>query len=933
MINSIYSGNFELKDFSCKKRINGSTSVPVYSLQNSVESKNYSLNNLKANYMPVANQNVISFGNQKNQQAYSLNELRNQARASLPVDDTHDIINGIPREQLVKGTFYKQFSDDLAIWLDTEKDLIFPHEKDVSPEIFVHKFTENILNNQYKGMGLSADNTDVILIHDPEKFALRYWTENQISASSDIKLLESRNDKGVFEVDINKEKTDMSKLFFNCLDNLKEKDEKRKIIFMKDFDKIVGGINGLNNYNHKGTTFKSFKTFLEETYPNISIIGLIDKESLTLPKEEEGKLVTDEDIVELKIILNNLKDFQKPELEDLGTTESKEFLKKNPQFLNPIFEKYPNFKFTPVSEEAISEAVDIAATSIKGSLLSSTIKFLKLITTAKVNEQAANVKSKIEITPDYVKKFPSSHKKIFDTLKPENQGIEIVENVKTRFSDVGGQKEAKKKFDKVMQFIKDPEGWIASGKKVPNMLMEGPPGTGKTLLARAAAGELGIPFFYKNGSNFGNNLINSGTMEVNQVYDEVEKHLRKTGKKVAILFIDEADTLGKKRSSSEHNQEDNKTVNAWITRMDGFNTKESDIHIITIAATNRAEIMDPALLDRDERLGNRVKVGVAELKEDRLEVLNIHAKKKKFESEAEKARLLDKIADIASGLNNDKLSSILDVAADYAQETTGKEVITENAIMEGFLSKVFGQKRPTDIAVEMQEKSSFHEAGHALMALVTDFSELLFISNEPRGNSLAAIYSKIKNNLSHSFETAMQEIICCYGGAEAEKLLQNGHGSGVSGDYGNITEVMESMTKKWGLGVFTPQFSLVDKEGKDIEWLVKENSALINKDYELFSQTGQKIAKTNVEFYKDFLLNTYMDTYREKIASNGNGNFLGSEFADLLKKWVKDNKKEKEAKALDLWVKETIELTKKAKEGDNLTKLAERTFKYVAKKA
>lgn len=917
MIKSIYSQNLESKNLVSKNKIGQKhVSEPMQVPTMAQSYSNYSLSNLKANYAPISFRGGGTDYSPKN--TFNPIMIKASLMSNLPSDKTV-LVSDLEDADLIHGSFQEKLINDFSVLLGTEKDVLMKKEEDVNPAIFIHSFTKKLMNNEYRGLGYDKTNTEVFYIHDIQAFNKRSALESKIKSMDETEMKQLNQD-GKMRIAIDESSSEDPNAFLNRLVNIDESSNSRKIVFVNNFDVIL-------ERTSKFYGAKTAKEFFEKNFPNLSFVGLINKKSLLKP--EGIDLYDQKKLAAYQNTLKHVENFSVPELPGLNTDEAKAFFQKNPEFINAVLGKAFDANLS-ISKQAIETLVDKSAISVKGNLPQSAMKTLEFIAIDKAKDLGGiNNKGRVPVGRIEIKNvddFFANHKVIADLIKPKTEGLQIVENVKTRFSDVGGLKQAKSEMEDILKFIKDPEDWFKKGKKIPNKLIIGSPGTGKTLLARALAGEAGVPFFYKNGSDFGTQYINSGAMAVNTLYEDVENVLRKTGKKVGIIFIDEADVIGAKRSEGGTNgsKEDAKVVNAWIAKLDGFNTKESDVKIITIAASNRPEVFDPALKDRPGRLGQQVNADVERTKSGRLEIINIHAKDKLFKSEADKVRLLDRLADLTRGVNGDNISQILGLATEAA-EKNGKKYITEASLMDGYLDTIFGKKIELDMSPEELDMCRIHEAGHALQSVTLKHRDLIFISNEPRGKGLAVTYSLPKNSLSTNFETTIKDIVDFLGGGEGEKLLKGYHGSGVSDDYKRMTNLIENAIKKYNLGVHTPKLSFYDENGKEITTLVKQFEKEIAEDVKLFIDTSEKILEKNTEFHKDFLLNVYMKKCKDEVAAGRSGNFMGTDFIALREKWLKDTHKEAAAAKLEKWIDETI------KNAANIKNTSKKIIKKAAK--
>ncbi len=835
-------------------------------------------------------------------------------------------ITGLTKDKRIKGNFYNKLADNIAISLGSNNHVLLLNENDVDADLLIHNFTNNMEEGKYKGLGLNASYSDVFNVNDLDaaiknealldgmvkaRINLKKIYKEMMKTTDIItptnlvekyaermRILEKQNPTEVVGFAV------MEDVFNGFADTSFGK----RVLFVKNYEAVIMGLN------HKGIS--DANKYFSETFPNLSVVGILAKDKYKDP--EYMQLATNQLLKKPTIDIAPLKNVTKLPLESLSIEDARTFLKTNPSYVEEVLKKYsPTAKFVPTTK-AIDKAVEIASTKLDGDLVKTSLHLLDFVAGAKTLDLKAiykDVQKPVNVVPlreKDIENLSIQHAEIVNSMKNPLQKIQLVENVKTRFKDVGGLKAAKEELsEEILEFAKNPKAYLASGKKAPGgRLLTGPPGTGKTLLARALAGEANVPFINMNGSDFGNSFINSGPMAVNAAFDRVEALAKKSQKGVLILFIDEIDSIAKKRSMGEDfgNGEDAKTTNALIARIDGFNTKESPIKIILIGASNRDEILDPALTDRPSRLGHKIKVDIPRLKSDRLEVLNIHAKKAHFASEAEKAKLLNEIAETTDGLNCDKLAEIVNEAIGLANKKKNK-VIERKELFEGYYRSIYGRVVETDLSPEEIKLVRFHELGHAIANSVVKANKLLNISNEARAKALGITYFSPKQKLE-DFSFFMKDIVISFAGGNAEKLLNKGHSTGVGSDYRCVTMMINDGITKYGMGVYTPHVSFVDSAGNEKENLVATYSKEIKKDFDLMSKTGQKISEKITHFYKDFSYD-FIQRCDEGRTKDGCGkNISGIEFEELRNEWLTKNNKKEAAEKLEKWVDKAIELAR-----------------------
>lgn len=360
--------------------------------------------------------------------------------------------------------------------------------------------------------------------------------------------------------------------------------------------------------------------------------------------------------------------------------------------------------------------------------------------------------------------------------------------VKTKFNDVAGLDDAKDDLKEIVDFLKNPLKYTNMGARIPKgVLMSGDPGNGKTLLARAVAGEAGVPFFYASGSQFIQKYVGVGAERVRELFSQARKHAP------AIVFIDEIDSLSKR--SEDGNSENDQTMNQLLTEMDGFVT--GDFPIIVLAATNMIDKIDPAL-KRAGRFDRQIKIPYPNLK-SRIEILNVHSKGKKFDSSVD----IETIAKSTSGFSGASLEGLLNEAAILAV-SRGAENINIDMIDESRDRILMGKKnyglirKPDDI-----KQTAYHEAGHALLSVIQkDYPYKFYkVTVLSRGNSLGVSQSISEDDeTGFSKEQFEAKIITSMGGKAAEEIIFNLSHTGIASDFSNATAIAERMVLFYGMG-------------------------------------------------------------------------------------------------------------------------------------
>lgn len=375
---------------------------------------------------------------------------------------------------------------------------------------------------------------------------------------------------------------------------------------------------------------------------------------------------------------------------------------------------------------------------------------------------------------------------------------------KITFKDVAGVKEAKHELEEIVDFLKNPKKFIDMGAEIPKgVLLEGAPGTGKTLLARAIAGEAKVPFFHLSGSDFVEMFVGVGASRVRDLFKMAKKA------SPSIVFIDEIDAVGRKRGSGTGggNDEREQTLNQILTEMDGF---EQNQKVIVVAATNRADVLDSALL-RPGRFDRRVHVDLPDRK-DRKEILKIHAKKKPLQEEVD----LAKIATRTPGFSGADLYSLMNEAAIRAARATQKE-ITQDDIINSIEKVLIGPERRSHLmSVKEKKITAYHEAGHALVASMLEHADPVHkVTIVSRGRAGGyTLKMPIEEKKLNSKKEFLADIAMTLGGYVTEKMVFGDITTGPSNDLQQSTRLARAMVTKWGM---SDEIGPIALEGQDSE--------------------------------------------------------------------------------------------------------------------
>ncbi|WP_347088723.1 ATP-dependent zinc metalloprotease FtsH [Streptococcus rubneri] len=363
------------------------------------------------------------------------------------------------------------------------------------------------------------------------------------------------------------------------------------------------------------------------------------------------------------------------------------------------------------------------------------------------------------------------------------------EDIKVRFSDVAGAEEEKQELVEVVEFLKDPKRYTKLGARIPaGVLLEGPPGTGKTLLAKAVAGEAGVPFFSISGSDFVEMFVGVGASRVRSLFEDAKKAAP------AIIFIDEIDAVGRQRGVGlgGGNDEREQTLNQLLIEMDGFEGNEG---IIVIAATNRSDVLDPALL-RPGRFDRKVLVGRPDVK-GREAILRVHAKNKPLAKDVD----LKLVAQQTPGFVGADLENVLNEAALVAARRN-KKVIDAADIDEAEDRVIAGpSKKDRTVSQKERELVAYHEAGHTIVGLVLSNARVVHkVTIVPRGRAGGYMIALPKEDqMLLSKEDMKEQLAGLMGGRVAEEIIFNVQTTGASNDFEQATQMARAMVTEYGM--------------------------------------------------------------------------------------------------------------------------------------
>lgn len=405
------------------------------------------------------------------------------------------------------------------------------------------------------------------------------------------------------------------------------------------------------------------------------------------------------------------------------------------------------------------------------------------------------------------------------------------EDNKVTFNDVAGLHEEKEDLEEVVDFLKNSQKYIEVGARIPKgMLLVGPPGTGKTLLAKAVAGEAGVPFFSISGSDFVEMFVGVGASRVRDLFAEAKKNAP------CIIFIDEIDAVARKRGSGLGGGHDEReqTLNQMLVEMDGFGENEG---IIVMAATNRVDILDPAIL-RPGRFDRKVMVNPPDVK-GREEILKVHARNKPLSDDVN----IENIARTTAGFTGADLENLLNESAINAAGE-GRKFITQEDINKSFIKVGIGTEKKSKIISEKDRKiTAYHESGHAILFhLLPDVGPVYTVSIIPTGNGAAGYTMPLpeKDEMFNTKGKMLQDIIVSLGGRIAESLIFDDITTGASQDIKSATRTARAMVTKYG---FSDRIGHVNYENDDEVFLGRDYGHTVGYSEEVAAVIDEEVKK------------------------------------------------------------------------------------------
>ena len=441
-----------------------------------------------------------------------------------------------------------------------------------------------------------------------------------------------------------------------------------------------------------------------------------------------------------------------------------------------------------------------------------------------------------------------------DLLDAIDATRKVIENKKTvvgtvRFGDVAGMDEAKQEVTEIVDFLKNPAKYNRLGGKVPRgALLVGPPGTGKTMLARAVAGEANVPFIQRSGSDFVEIYVGQGASRVRDLFSEAKE------KAPCVVFIDEIDAIGGARSNVGFSSEHDQTLNQLLTEMDGF---EGDTGVIVLAATNREDILDPALL-RPGRFDRKVHVNLPTVL-DREAIFNVHLRKKAVDHDVDVSQL----ARQTSGMSGAEIANICNEAAILAARNN-EDAITMRDFGEAIDKVTMGLENKSMLLTQQDKRgTAIHEAGHATVSWHVEFSDpLVKISIVPRGQALGVNLHSSVERVGMTKQQFLDEICTFMGGRAAEELFMGSIGTGALNDMQQATRIARAMVIYYGMSEKMPNISYYDPQGtmgkqpysnERAQVIDEEISRIVNEQYQRAKELITKHAKGHHEIVDELM--------------------------------------------------------------------------------
>ncbi len=411
---------------------------------------------------------------------------------------------------------------------------------------------------------------------------------------------------------------------------------------------------------------------------------------------------------------------------------------------------------------------------------------------------------------------------------------------KITFKEVAGLKEEKEDLEEIVDFLKNPGKYNDVGARIPKgVILTGPPGTGKTLLAKAVAGEAGVPFFSISGSDFVEMFVGVGASRVRDLFEDAKKNAP------AIVFIDEIDAVARRRGTGMGGGHDEReqTLNQLLVEMDGFGVNEG---IIVMAATNRIDILDPAIL-RPGRFDRRIGVGTPDV-QGREDILKVHSKNKPLAEDVD----LEQIARTTAGFTGADLENLMNEAAILTAKE-GRKYITQDDVKASFVKVGIGSEKKSKIVSDKEKKiTAYHESGHAILFhLLPDVGPVYSVSIIPTGMGAAGYTMPLpeKDEMFNTKGRMLQDIVVSLGGRVAESLVFDDITTGASQDIKQATKTAKKMVMKYGM---SDKIGIISYDNDDDEVFIGRDLAHSTRGYseEVASRIDEEVKRIITECYE-----------------------------------------------------------------------------------
>ena len=535
--------------------------------------------------------------------------------------------------------------------------------------------------------------------------------------------------------------------------------------------------------------------------------------------------------------------------------------------------------------------------------------FAKLIKQREAQIEAAAKKEESKEKPEESQEV--SEKAVDEVDSSASSNYSVIRNPQIKFSDIGGMFNVKKQIkEEFLDIMKNKN--IKNSQKPNGILLYGPPGCGKTLLAKAIAGEAGVPFVSTAGSSFVEIYVGTGAKRVRELYNTARREAKSHPSKTAIVFIDEVDSAASQRKNSDGgSSEDMKTVDALLHEMDGTKNKgESDVKIITIVATNNKDMLDGAFT-RSGRIDIKCFIDDPRYSEKaRLEILKIHAKSLPFRNDEEKEALIAALAKSSAGMSGADMAEVIKKAYRLSLREGRENIITQEDINEAKMRVQAGIKTDVESSEYEKRQTIAREAGHAVNSMILEKifegeeykhkmpSKVLdFISNSARGGNLGSTYFKpSSDNKTVSKESCFADIIMLYGSYAVETQLFDTHTSNVEKDMEKAAEIIEKAVMDYDFGSSKHFVSL---KSPNFKYLYSEE---IKNDIAQFSERGMKISQQMIKFAKPFIA----DYVNKLMSENSDVEVSAEDFKSQFNQWLEQSGKKEEFEALCKDVKSQI---------------------------